>query len=156
MTHIKKEKRRQRVRKVLIGEATLKALNTDGVDAVEVFKREVRFIYQGLPTRPARYLLTSMRRPVVAEQVWKYGRGSMIKDNLPDVMVRAGLMMDMPPRKGSRAKAYVLTLKGLEVLKYWASMNRDFHAYFHAYMPYDVVDIIKIAVVDRVLERNRE
>lgn len=144
-----KTPKRQRRKHIAIGHDTLDAIATG--DAVDVFKKKVRFIYQGLPTRPARYLLHAMRRPTVAEYMKGY-RGIITRDKLPAIMCKHGLLIDMPIREGRRGTAFFITDKGLEVLKYWASKNRDFHAYFHAYRPYDVEDLIKITVVDRAIE----
>lgn len=143
-----KKRKVQRVKRIPLGTDVMANIRPD--NAVEMFKVKVRFIYQGLPTRPARYLLLGMRRPTVPEYMKKIG-GITGRDTLPDFMCKLGLMMLIPFKEGRRGNAYFITEKGLEVVRSWASRDRDFHAYANAYMPFDVDDRVKIMRADIAL-----
>lgn len=136
------------LKRIPIGDFVAKNLSPE--NAVEMFKTKVRYIYQGLPTRPARYLLTAMRRPVVPEMISAH-REMKHKDPLPRAMFQAGLMLEIQPKFGRRATSYFISENGLEVIRYWAETNREFHAYANAYMPFDIDVRIRLMRVDVVL-----
>ena len=142
-----KKRKVQRVKRIPLGTDVMANIRPD--NAVEMFKVKVGFIYQGLPTRPARYLLMGMRRPTVPEYMVKVG--GVGKDKLPAFMATLGLMMEVPYKEGRRGKSFFITEKGVEVVRSWASRDRDFHAYANAYMPFDIDDRIKIMRADIAL-----
>jgi hypothetical protein len=119
-------------------------------NAVDMFKSGVRYIYQGLPTRPSKYLLLGLRRPVVPEVISGF-RGMRRKDSVPYIMCMVGLMMEVPIKIGKRGTSFVTNERGLEVLRFWAGRNADFNRYMQAYCPYDIEARIKIARVDIAL-----
>jgi len=144
----KKPRKPQPKKRVPIGHDTLKDITPE--NAVDVFKTRVRHIYQGLPTRPSRYLLVASRRPTVPE-LMRGMRGMRISDTLPHHMSEWGLLMKLPPKPGRRSISYFITEAGLEVVRYWARTDRDFHAYANAYLPFDIDDRIKIMRADVAL-----
>lgn len=144
-----KKRKKQKFKRVLIGEDTLAKLTPD--NAMDVFKDSVRAIYQGLPTRPARYLLVGLRRPVKPEQVIGF-RGLRSTDKLPYVMCQLGLMEEVPLKIGRRGTMYFTTEKGLSVLEFWSSRNVEFGAYLRAYCPMDIRDQMTLRRIDIKLE----
>lgn len=144
----KKPRKVQTRKRIPIGHDTLKDITPE--NAAEIFKARVRYIYQGLPTRPSRYLLTACRRPVVPE-LMRGMRGMRMSDTLPYNMFQWGLLFQIPPKPGRRSISYFITETGLEVVRYWARSERDFHAYANAYVPFDIEDRIKIMRADVAL-----
>ncbi len=146
MANTKKPRKPQRKKKVPLGHDAF-GMISNGQSAKAVFMDSVRYVYQGLPTRPARYLLQACRRPVVPE-LMRGMRGIRQSDPLPYHMSQWGFMQVIPMKEGRRSQSYFITEDGLEILRHWARNNRDFHAYANAYIPFDIEDRIKIMRVD--------
>lgn len=149
---LKPARKKQRKKPILLGEEALSKATPDNV--VSVFQTKVRYIYQGLPTRPARYLLCGLRRPVVPELI-RGLRGLRVVDKLPGHMAMLGLMKVIPHIEGRRTTAYMTSQKGLDVLKGWSARNRDFHGYYQAYCPYDIDNRLAILDVDLAIGVRR-
>ena len=135
----------KRHRSIRLGDDVLDLITGD--NAVEMFKANVRYIYQGLPTRPARYLLRGLRKPITSEIV-KGTNGYKTTDRLPYLMAKMGLMMEVPLKVGRRSVTFSTSEPGLEVLRFWALRNAEFSKYLNAYCPFDVENRIKITRVD--------